>query len=52
MRASLSDVRVRLQSVEADGQEFAFDVPEELVEGKGRPCGGTRHQRSRDIIIH
>ena len=46
MRASLLHECVRLRSVEADGQGFPLDVPEEVVEGKGRARGGTRHQRN------
>ena len=51
MRASLFDECVRLRSVEADGQGLALDVPKEFVKGKRRAHGGTRHQRSRNIII-
>ncbi len=52
MRASRFDECVRLQRVEADGEGFALDVPEEFVEGKGRVRGGTRHQRSQKNITY
>ena len=41
-----------IRRVEADGQGFALDVPEEFVDGKGRVRGGTRHQWGRKIIIY